>query len=149
MAKATVTDTLASGDYIVIEKTSQGDWREISVTDFLTSLYTLATFPSSKPTTQYYAPAASGFTATITDGSADIHLILTPLAGYAAGTIKLPAVANAIDKQMIIVNCTQAVAALTMDGNGSTVVGAPTALLANEFFTLKFDDVLSTWYCIG
>ena len=149
MAKATVSSTLAAGDYIVIEKSDQGDWREISVTNFVAAIASMFTIPSGKPATQYYAPAASDFTATITDGDDDVHLILTPLAGYAAGTIKLPSVANAIDKQIVIVNCTQAITTLTMDGNGATVVGAPTAMTANSYFTLLYDIVLTTWYRIG
>jgi len=147
MSKLTITDTVSTGDLFVIEKANQSDFREVSGTDLLAWIQSSLTY--GKPTTQYYAPAASGFTATITDGSEDIHLILTPLAGYAAGTIKLPALANAIDKQIVTVNCTQSVAALTMDGNGATVVGAPTALSANGYFVMKYDIVLSTWYRIG
>jgi hypothetical protein len=100
--------------------------------------------------TQYSAPSATGFSVQITDSSADTHLILTPVAGYAAGTIVLPAVANAIDGQQIMVNCTQAVTTLTVDGNGATAVtGEPATLAANAFFTLKYDAVTSTWYRVG
>jgi hypothetical protein len=77
-------------------------------------------------------------------------LILTPVAGYADGEIVLPAVGNARDKQLVIVNCTQAVAALVVDGNGAlAVTGAPTALLANEFFTMCYDLPTQTWYRIA
>jgi len=54
------------------------------------------------------------------------------------------------DKQLFICNCTQAVAGLTINGNGATVgTGAPAALLADEFFTLKYDATLNIWYRIG
>jgi hypothetical protein len=105
---------------------------------------------------QYAAPSATGFTVAITDSSSDgvtssnVHLILTPLAGYAAGTITLPAKAGLVDKQEVLVNCTQAVTTLTIGLNGATgAVGAPTTLAANAFFRLKYDAVTSNWYRVG
>jgi hypothetical protein len=89
----------------------------------------------------------SGFNTQITDGSDNIWLVLTPVAGYAAGTITLPVIANVVDKQEVKVICTQAVTTLTVAGNGATgVVGEPTTLAANDFFTLKYDTLYDTWY---
>lgn len=105
-------------------------------------------FPSAY-TPQYSAPSATAFSVQITDGRDNIHLILTPAAGYADGEIVLPAVANCVDGQSILINCTQIVTALVVDGNGATVTGAPTTLAANAYFTLKFDDVTDTWYRVG
>ncbi|UOF77273.1 hypothetical protein [Caudoviricetes sp.] len=100
--------------------------------------------------TQVSSPQATGFTVTINDSSDSIWLVLTPAAGYAAGTITLPAVANCVDKQEILVNCTQAVTTLTVNGNGATaVLGAPTTLAANAFFRLRFEAVMDTWYRVG
>lgn len=92
--------------------------------------------------TQYAAPSATGFTVAVT--AADTWLILTPGAGYAAGTITLPSVRTA--GQRVQVNCTQAVTTLTVDGNGTTVTGAPATLAANGFFTLTYDATLNAWY---
>lgn len=101
-------------------------------------------------TTQYAAPSSTGFSVQITDSSANTHLILTPTAGFAAGTIVLPSIANAVDKQDIIVNTTQQVTALTINGNGAVAVtGEPTSLAADDFFRLKFDALTSTWYRVG
>ena len=101
--------------------------------------------------TQYSAPAATGFGVTIapptTGGS--VYLLLTPAAGYAAGTITLPAQASCVDEQEVLVSCTQAVTTLTTAGNGSTVNGAPTTLAANSFFRLRFDGVFKAWYRVG
>lgn len=99
--------------------------------------------------TQYAAPSASGFSVSITDSGDSIWLVLTPVAGYAAGTIVLPALANCVDKQEILVNSTQAITTLTITANGSTVTGAPTTMAANAFFTLRFEDVTNTWYRVG
>ena len=77
-------------------------------------------------------------------------MILTPLAGYATGTIVLPAVGNIVDKQEVIVNTTQAVTTLTVDGNGAVAVtGEPSGLAANDFFRLKYDLTVQTWYRVG
>lgn len=101
-------------------------------------------------TTQYAAPSATGFSVQITNGPDNIHLILTPTAGFAAGTLVLPGVAVAVDKQEVLVNTTQAVTTLTANGNGAVAVtGAPTTLAANAFFRLKYDAITQTWYRVG
>jgi hypothetical protein len=101
--------------------------------------------------TQYAAPNATGFNVLIappTNG-ASVYLLLTPAAGYAAGTITLPLQASCVDGQEVLVSCTQAVTTLTVAGNGSTVNGAPATLAANAFFRLRFDGVFDAWYRIG
>lgn len=101
-------------------------------------------------TTQYAAPSSTGFSVQITDSSANTHLILTPTTGFAAGTIVLPAVANVIDKQEVLVNSTQQVTALTVNGNGAVAVtGEPTSLAADDFFRLKYDALTQTWFRVG
>jgi hypothetical protein len=80
-----------------------------------------------------------------TDG-ASTWLILTPLAGYAAGTIRLPAKATCKHGQEVLIVTTQAVTALTVDANGAAIVGAPTTLAAAGSFHLKYDAVVGVWY---
>ena len=100
---------------------------------------------------QYYAPNATGFSVTISPiaNGASTWLLMTPLAGYAAGTITLPASSLMIDGQLILVTTTQAVTTLTVDGNGAAVNGAPATLAANSFFTLSYDKVTSSYYRVG
>lgn len=146
----TALNTLSAGDLLAVYSSSNGDARKASLTTLLTFLNANLANASTAFTTQYSAPSATGFSVSITDVSANIHLILTPAAGYAAGTIVLPAVSNAIDKQEVLVNCTQAVTTLTINGNGATAVtGAPTTLAANDFFRLKYDLTTSSWYRVG
>lgn len=97
----------------------------------------------------YAAPSATGFTVTVPATDDNYWVILTPVAGYAAGTIVLPAASVAQDQQTVQVNCTQSVTTLTITSSGGTVTGAPTTLAANAFFTLRFDAVTSTWYRVG
>lgn len=153
----TRVSSVAAGDLAVIFSTDNGDARAAAMSVLLAYMQANLTFAAnfSDYISQYSAPIATGFSVTITDGSTDgiteknVHLILTPLAGYANGTIVLPLKAQVVDKQEVLVNCTQAVTTLAVTGNGATVVGAPTTLAANAFFRLKYDAVLSTWYRVG
>jgi hypothetical protein len=145
-------EALQGGDLLAVYDTSNGDARKASLTTLEAYLQDSLTFSTTgiNYTTEYASPSATGFSVQITDGSASIHLILTPLAGYAAGTIVLPAIGNVIDKQEVLVNCTQAVTTLTIDGNGAVAVtGEPSTLAANDFFRLKYDATMQTWYRVG
>lgn len=142
--------SLSTGDNFAIGSAENGDDRRVSLSTLLTYLQNNLTFDSSNYfDTQYAAPSATGFSVQITDSDSSTHLILMPVAGYAAGTIILPLSSNCIDKQQVIVNCTQAVTTLTVDGNGATVTGAPTTMAANSFFTLKYDLPGTTWYRVA
>lgn len=141
-------DEVSAGDQAVIFSTSYGDARRAAMSVLL-AYFQANLSASGSLITQYSAPNATAFSITIdppTDGDS-MFLLLTPTAGFAAGTIVLPAAA--VDGQEVLVTCTQAVTALTVSGNGNTVNGAPTALTANGFFRLRFDGVLDSWYRIG
>lgn len=144
---------VSAGDLVPIFSTDNGDARAAAMSVLLA--YIEDNLPASfvDYVSQYAAPSATGFNIAITDGASNntnVHLILTPLAGYAAGTITLPAKAGLVDKQEVLVNCTQAVTTLTVALNGATAaVGAPTTLAANAFFRLKYDAVTFNWYRVG
>ena len=145
-------DVVVSGDHVVSWITSSGDYYAVPWSAVLAYMQNNLTFsvPGISYTTQYSAPSATGFNVAITDGSDNIHLILTPTTGFSTGTITLPSVASAIDRQEVLVNCTQQVTALTIDGNGATAVtGEPSALAADDFFRLKYDLPTKTWYRVG
>ena len=134
------------GDLMAIWQTTNSDTRNCS----LTALFTLfsESFMNTvlEPDSQYAAPAVTAFDIQINSNNNDTHLILTPAGTLAAGTITLPTPANLRDKQLLICSCTQQVTALTIAGNGASAVnGAPTALSADDFFTLKYDLTLNTW----
>ena len=136
------TDTLTGGDLLPVYKQSQGDARKCSITTLMG--YVNANVTTVTQNTQYAAPAATGFSVTVNTGN--VWLILTPVSTYAAGAIVLPT--GASDKDTVTVNCTQIVTSLTVS-SGATIVGAPTTLAANGFFTMRFDAVTSTWYRIS
>ena len=129
---------------------AKGDSRRFSLSDLLTWITANIAEGVQEPNTQYSAPVDGG-TILVDDNDEDTHLIITPAAALVIGlTITLPAMGNLRDKQRLIVNCTQDVAALAINGNGATVgTGAPIALLADDYFTLKYDATLNVWYRIG
>jgi len=141
-------DTLTAADLVAIYSSNNGDARKASmsvVASFIQSLITV----SDDKITQYAAPSATGFSVQVNNAGQNVWLVLTPTGGFAAGTLILPALANVLDHQEILVNCTQAITALTINGNGATVTGAPTTLAANGFFRLRFDTITDTWYRVG
>lgn len=144
-------DSVVGADAVPIYSSANGDARKASMTviaDFIQSLLTA----DDGDETQYFAPAASGFSVTVNptvDGS-NVYLLMTPVAGYAAGTIVLPAVAECADGQQVLVSSTQSVTTLTVSGNGATAVnGAPTTMAANAFFRLRFDGVFQSWFRVA
>lgn len=150
--KLTAVDSVVDSDLVPIYASSNGDARKAAMSVLLAYMQSNLSFSESgiSYTTQYAAPSATAFSVQITDDSSNTHLILTPVAGYAAGTIVLPAVGNLVDKQEVLVNCTQAVTTLTIDGNGAVAVtGEPSGLAANDFFRLKYDITVQTWYRVG
>lgn len=138
--------TLQSGDLVPVWSTENGDTRKMS----LSQLSAFILPGTSSEATQYSAPNATGFTATVAPpDNVNAWLVLTPAAGYAAGTIVLPAASDSVHGQEVQVTCTQSVATLTVTSSGSTVAGAPASLAANGFFKMKFEAVTSTWYRVG
>lgn len=146
-----VVDSLSPGDNFPIYSPSNGDARRAPLSLILQYMQDNLVFGTPESfSSQYAAPNLNGFSVSVDEGVGDVHLILTPTAGFAAGTIVLPAVAGVTDKQEILVNCTQQVTALTINGNGAGAVsGAPTSLGADDFFRLKYDAFTSTWYRVG
>lgn len=107
---------------------------------------------SGSTITQYFAPNATGWSVQVAPAvnGQNVFLLLTPTAGFAAGTITLPVQTTCVDGQSVIVSCTQSVTALTVAGNGATAVnGAPTTLAAGGFFRLRYDGPSKSWYRNG
>lgn len=153
----TAMDEVTAGDLVAVYSQSNGDARKAAMSvllAFMQANLTFSTFTGQgEYKTQYSAPSSTGFNVIITDevdDNTNVHLILTPTAGYAAGTITLPPMTGCVDKQEVLVNCTQQVTTLTIDGNEATAVtGEPTSLGADDFFRLKYDLPTKTWYRVG
>jgi hypothetical protein len=144
----TTMDSVSDGDQVPFFSTNNGDTRKSSFSTLKTYFQTGITANDDK-LTQYSSPSATGFSVQVNNASNSVWLVLTPTGAFAAGTLILPLLANCVDRQEILVNSTQAVTALAINGNGATVTGAPTSLTANSFFRLRFDNVAKVWYRVG
>lgn len=147
----TAADTVVAADLVPIYASQNGMARKAAISTIAAYVQTLLTAANGYQT-QYAAPGANGFSVivnAVTEG-ASVYLLLTPLAGYTAGEIVLPALALCQDGQEVLVSCTQSVGVLTVFGNGAAAVnGAPAALTANGFFRLRYDGVYQSWFRVG
>lgn len=142
------TDSPSGSDQIPIYSQSNGDARKLSLTNLLK--FISRSFASPEFQNQYSTPGGSGFNIQVNDTSDNTWLIINPATGYAAGAITLPAVGNCVDGQEILVNCAQQVTSFTVNGNGAIAVqGAPSALGAEDFFRLRFQQQTKIWYRVG
>lgn len=140
-------DSVAGGDQVPVFDESAGTARKMSISQLLA--YFAANFASPEFEVQTAAPTLSGFTMTLTASVKSIWAVLSPTGAFAAGTIVLPPVANCFDGQTVIVTSGQAITALTVNGNGATVNGAPSGLGANGFAQFRFYALTSTWWCVA
>jgi hypothetical protein len=146
--RLSAVSSVAAGDLLAVFSQSLGADARVTITALATLLQTLIAATDDKET-QYAAPSATGFSVTVTPTTTggSVFLLLTPAAGYAAGTILMPA--SAVDRQEVLVHCTQAVTTLTVGGNGNDIAGAPATVAANGYFRMRFDGTVGSWYRVG
>ncbi len=140
--------TLSTAAQLAFYDPANGADRRASVAALIALIQSSLT-ESGDLVTRHASPNETGFSVTVVPPStgANVHLLLTPLAGYAAGTVVMPA--SPIDGQQVVVTSTQAVTTLTVSGNGASVNGAPTTLAANGYFRLRYDQINNSYYRIG
>ena len=138
--------TLSGGDQLPVYATSNGDARKASINTLVE--YFQTTFADPNYTVVINAPTNSGFNIALAASSQSIWLIMNPTGTFAAGSVTLPPVLNCYDGQEIIIISTQTISALTINGNGGTLVGVPASLGAGSSFTIRFNELQQTWYTI-
>ena len=142
----TAVDTVTASDLFPLWSSTDGDARKASANTLKTYL-TGGVSVNDGLITQTASPAATAFNISVT--VAGTWLIITPVAVYATGTITLPFFDDVEGGQIVLVNCSQAVTALTVAGNGASVIGAPTALTANSTFTMRYRADTTAWYRVA
>jgi hypothetical protein len=140
-------NSLSAGDNILVYAPGEGDTRRASLSTLLAFFESY--FADPDYTTQINAPTSSGFNLQIGAQTQSLFLIINPTGAFAAGTITLPPVASCFDGQEILVVSSQSIAALTVNGNGGTLLGVPGALGIGSFFTIRFNRLQATWYTIS
>jgi len=134
-------------DLLPIYSSQNGDTRKISLNALAVWLSSKITMQDNK-ITQYSTPISAS-ALLVDDMQKNVWLILTPLSTLSSLTIKLPLLANTINKQELLINTTQTITSLTIDTNGASIIGAPTTLTANQYFKLRYDLIMKTWYKVG
>ena len=140
-------DQLSGGDQLPVYSPVNGDARRVSITALLD--FFRGNFADPDYLTLINAPTNSGFNWQLGAQTQNLFLILNPSGAFAAGTITLPPVASCFDGQEILVASSQSIAALTVNGNGATLVGTPGALGIGGFFTIRFNALQDAWYTLS
>lgn len=141
-------DNPVTSDLCMIWDSEASDWRLTTISALTTLIESNLGTTIQEPITQYSVPV-TGFSVQVNDSDSDVHLILSPAGTLATGTIVLPTSTNLRDKQVIMVNSTNEVTALTVDANGATFPGSPTTITANGYFSMKYDYTGNVWYRIA
>lgn len=137
---------ITSADLLALYHNRNGDARKMSLSSFLTWLYTNFTAPTYE---RVGITPTDGFTQNLNDYSDNVWLLIRPTSALNTGTIVLPLSTNAIDGQEVLVTTSLQVASLSISANGATAVyGAPLNLAAEDKFTLRFDSISNSWYCV-
>lgn len=144
------TDALESGDQFVIFKANCFDFRGLPQ-DILLD-WIKENFPSngvdSKPFVQCFNPSAN-FTIEVDNKPEGTYLLLNPSSAITNGTIVLPNGSEVVDQQTLLFSSSRQINNLTINGNGSAVVGAPNAIAATAHFKLQYDKLSGTWNKVG
>lgn len=139
---------LASGDLLRVWKQFCGEERRVSLADLVCFISQNSSVRDDK-ITQYAQPNANDFVVTISPTNSSVWLILTPGASFGIGTIVFPPSSYCFDRQEILVNCTQSITTLVINGSGSNLVGAPSSIAINGHFLFRYDKLSNTWYLVG
>lgn len=141
---------LSASDSIALAAASLGADARATLATLLAYLQPLLTVTDAE-ITQYAAPIATGFSINVTPlvNGGSVFLLLTPTGPFAVGAVVLPAQALCVDKQYVVVFCSQVVTTFTVQGNGAVVNGPPVTLAAGSFFRLRFDGVAKAWFRVG
>lgn len=144
------TTVLEDTDTIPLYSVSERDTRKVTLPILADYVQTAI---EGEPDETIYALTVSGSTFTVTVlptvAGGSVWAQLSPSSAATAATIILPGVADRVLGQEVRVTCTQSVAALAINGNGATVLGGPTTLAANGFFTLSYDNISNIWYRVA
>ncbi|MGB3465681.1 MAG: hypothetical protein WBA74_10435 [Cyclobacteriaceae bacterium] len=128
-------------------------WTLTSFSNMLALYQANLVFPDAgkaEADTQYSSPTITGFSVQVNDNNKDTHLILQLSLALAAGTIVFPLNTNLRDKQIITINTTNQITALTLDKNGASgLYGDISSMGADDYVSYKYDIITNAWFRIG
>ena len=139
---------VSPGDQVPVYSPNNGDARRLSISALLT--YFQQTFASPTLATNVYTPGTGFNLAVPTPVAAQQWMLIQPAGTLALGTITLTLNTQTPDGTEVLVTTTQEITGFTLALNGATAAyGAPTTLLAEEFFRMRFVQATNSWYRIA
>ena len=139
---------VSPGDQVPVYSPNNGDARRLPVSSLLQ--YFQQTFASPTLATNVYTPGTGFNVAVPTPVAAQQWMLIQPAGTLALGTITLPLNTQTPDGTEVLVTTTQEITGFTLALNGATAAyGAPTTLLAEEFFRMRFVQATNSWYRIA
>lgn len=139
---------VSPGDQVPVYSPNNGDARRLPVSALLQ--YFQQTFASPTLATNVYTPGTGFNVAVPTPVAAQQWMLIQPAGTLALGTITLPLNTQTPDGTEVLVTTTQEITGFTLALNGATAAyGAPTTLLAEEFFRMRFVQATNSWYRIA
>jgi hypothetical protein len=119
----------------------------VTITALMAYFRATFTSPAFVPT---ITTPGDGFTLNLPLNSNNQWVLLRPTGALATGAIVLPSSTYLIDGQEILVTTTLQITSFTVNGNGATAVyGAPSVLAAEDKFTLRYNALTTSWYCVA
>jgi len=141
-----IVDALSLTDYIPFWSQANGDTRRISVQNLVNLISTAAGITS--PTVYRVSPSGEGVTIASPVGR-NVWVLSKPSADYAATSFQFPLQTLCQQGDKILFTTNHAITTLTSLGNGSTIIGQPTAMSANGSFTMMYDAVNIGWFRVA
>lgn len=146
-----VQDLFGAADKIPVYSGTNYDDRAVSGQAVLNYINANLANPAAPVTQPVVATAGMSITLLPPNTGQSVRLLLTALGTLATITLVIPGVNSpagpAVDRQEILVTCSQIVTALTMSAGGTTqLFGAPTAIAALVPFKLFFDAGSAAWW---
>jgi len=139
---------VSAGDQLPVYSPSNGDARRLPISALLA--YFQQTFAAPTLATNVYTPGTGFNVAVPTPVAAQQWMLIQPAGTLALGTITLPLNTQTPDGTEVLVTTTQQITGFTLALNGATAAyGAPTTLLAEDFFRMRFVQSTNSWYRIA
>ena len=145
ISSLTATEALAIVDMLPIHSVDASDTLRATMAQVVALVQANIVFPGVVYAVQAEVPTGSGFSITVQPGKS--LLTIRGVGTLAAGTVVMPG--SPANGQVAAVSSLAAVTALTVNGNGNALSGAPTTLPAGGWFSMAYSDFDATWYRVA
>ena len=145
ISNLTAAESIALVDMLPIHSVDASDTLRATMAQVVALVQANIVFPGVVYAVQAEVPTGSGFSITVQPGKS--LLTIRGAVTLAAGTVVMPG--SPVNGQVAAVSSLAAVTALTVNGNGKALSGAPTTLPAGGWFSMAYSDFDATWYRVA